>query len=119
MLFLACGPCQGTDKPLVGGLAVIGVMVCGTAAAFAYTTGPIRQIVASRAAASPGFLVVGPLTAGKPGHLYRFSGDLRAATEVGPIAIKPKIRENIHHLVAPIAPRTFGCRYAADFGALV
>jgi catalase len=29
----------GTDKPLVGGLAVIGLVVCGTAAAFAYTIG--------------------------------------------------------------------------------
>jgi len=31
------------------------------------TTGPIRQIVDSHAVASPRFLVVAPLTAGKPG----------------------------------------------------
>ena len=29
----------GTDKPIVGGLAVIGLVVCGAAAAFAYTAG--------------------------------------------------------------------------------
>jgi YVTN family beta-propeller protein len=36
-------------------------------AAIVNTSGPIRQIVDSRAAASPRFLVVAPLTAGKPG----------------------------------------------------
>jgi YVTN family beta-propeller protein len=36
-------------------------------AAIVNTTGPIRQIVDSHAAASPRFLVVAPLTAGKPG----------------------------------------------------
>ena len=36
-------------------------------AAIVNTTGPIRQIVDSHAVASPRFLVVAPLTAGKPG----------------------------------------------------
>jgi YVTN family beta-propeller protein len=61
-LALAADPAgKGELEPLAN------FMANPAGAAIVNTTGPIRQIVASRAAASPRFLVVAPLTAGKPG----------------------------------------------------